>query len=377
MKILHIITSLGDGGAENTLYKICKYDVKNQHIVISLKKPKKYSKKLREINIKIYHLNINYFSFFSFLRLIYLIRLNKPNIIQTWLIHGDLLGGVAAKLSGFKNIIWNVRYSNLEIKKENFINIVLLKILAYLSFFVPKKIIVVSKSAKINCKKFGYNEKKIILINNGYDLSIYKSSRKDKLVIRRKLKIKKSTPIIGNVARFVPMKDHMNLISSLSILKQKDINFFCLLAGSNVDKNNSKLIYHINKLKLSNQIKLLGIQKNISKIMNSFDIYVQSSCYGEGFPNVVAEAMAHEIPCIVTNVGDAKYIVGQTGWCVPPKNSLKLALAIKNALFKIHSKEWKNICKQSRIRVKKNFNIKNMILSYSKLWLNVYTQSKN
>ncbi len=376
MKILHIITSLGDGGAENTLYKICKHDTGNNHFVISLKKPKKYSKKLRKINIKIYHLNINYFSFFSFLKLIYLIRLIKPNIIQTWLIHGDLLGGIAAKLSGFNNIIWNIRYSNLEVKKENFINILLIKLLAYFSYFIPKKIIVVSKSAKINCKNFGYDKKRIILINNGYDLSIYKSSQKDKLILRRKFKIKKHIPIIGNVARFVPMKDHMNLISSLSILKQKNINFFCLLAGSNVDNKNLKLIHHIKELKLSNQIKLLGIQKNISKIMNSLDVYIQSSSYGEGFPNVVAEAMAHEIPCIVTNVGDAKYIVGQTGWTVPPKNPLKLALAIKNVLLKVHTKEWKYICKQSRTRVKKNFNIRNMILSYSKLWLNVYNQSK-
>ena len=106
--------------------------------------------------------------------------------------------------------------------------------------------------------------------------------------------------------------------------------------------------------------------------MNTLDLYVQSSKYGEGFPNVVAEAMAHEIPCVVTDVGDAKFIIGQTGWIVPPKNSLKLALSLRNAFLKINSKEWKNRCKQSRVRIKKNFNINNMILSYSKLWLNVY-----
>ena len=113
---------------------------------------------LKKDRIKIYHLDMKYFSFFSFLKLIYLIRTIDPDIVQTWLIHGDLVGGFAAKLAGFKNIVWNVRYSNLE-KKENFINILLIKILAFSSNFIPKKIIVVSKSAKINCKKFGYNKK--------------------------------------------------------------------------------------------------------------------------------------------------------------------------------------------------------------------------
>jgi len=376
LKILHIITSLGDGGAENTLYKICKYDNQNHHVVISLKQPKKYSYILKKDHIKTYHLDMKYFSFFSFLKLIYLIRTINPDIVQTWLIHGDLVGGFAAKLAGFKNIVWNVRYSNLEKKKENFINILLIKILAFSSNFIPKKIIVVSKSAKINCKKFGYNKKKLFLINNGYDLLLYKPNHMEKVLFRMKYNIKKKIPIIGNIARFAPMKDHVNLLQSLSILKQKNINFFCLLAGSNIDKNNFELRQHLKKLNLSNSVKLLGKQKNISKIMNTIDLYVQSSRYGEGFPNVVAEAMAHEIPCIVTDVGDAKFIVGQTGWTVPANDPLKLATNMKDVFLKIYTKKWKNRCKQSRSRIGKNFNINHMISSYLKLWLNVYNQNR-
>ena len=141
MKILHIITSLGDGGAENTLYKICRYDKKSEHLVISLKKPKKYSLLLKKKKIKVYHFNLKYLSIFSFFKLMSLIRLINPDIIQTWLIHGDLVGGLAAKLSGFKNIIWNVRYSNLEINKESLINILLIKLLAKLSNLIPKKLL--------------------------------------------------------------------------------------------------------------------------------------------------------------------------------------------------------------------------------------------
>ena len=108
IKIIHIITGLGDGGAEHTLYKICKYDNLNNHIVISLKGSDKYSTLLKKIGIKVYHLEMNFLSIRKFIYLLKLLKFLDGNIIQTWLIHGDLIGGLAAKLAGFDNRIWNV-----------------------------------------------------------------------------------------------------------------------------------------------------------------------------------------------------------------------------------------------------------------------------
>ena len=110
MIILHIITGLGDGGAEHTLFKICKYDNINKHIVISLKSPEKYFSLLKKIGVDVYSLNLNFYSFFKVFSLIKLIRFLKPDIVQTWLVHADFIGGIAARLSGVKKIIWNVRY---------------------------------------------------------------------------------------------------------------------------------------------------------------------------------------------------------------------------------------------------------------------------
>ena len=91
--------------------------IRNQHIIISLKQAKKYSFMLKK---PYQSLSLKYEIFFTifFFKLIYLIRIIDADIIQTWLIHGDLIGGFAAKLSGYKNIIWNVRYSNLKRKEE-------------------------------------------------------------------------------------------------------------------------------------------------------------------------------------------------------------------------------------------------------------------
>ena len=147
MKIVHIITGLGDGGAEHTLYKICKYDKSNNHFVVSLKNPEKYYPLLNKLGIKVYCLNLKIYSIIKFIYLIQLLKNLKPDIVQTWLVHGDLVGGIAARLAGLKNIIWNVRYSNLEFGKAKLITILILKILCKLSFFIPRLIIVVSKSA--------------------------------------------------------------------------------------------------------------------------------------------------------------------------------------------------------------------------------------
>ena len=370
MKIIHIITGLGDGGAEHTLFKICKYDKLNKHIVISLKGSGKYLPLLNKLGVKVYCLNVNFFSINKFFFLINLLRSLKPDLVQTWLVHADFIGSLAARLAGIKNIIWNVRYSKIEIGKAKIKTILIIKVLSKLSYFIPKLIIIVSKKAKKIYQDEGYDKKKLKFIPNGYDLSILKVNKNKKIDFQKKIRIKKQMPLIGCVARFDPLKDHLNLLNSISLIRLNNINFFCVLVGTNINKSKI-LINEIKRLKLNDCIKLLGPTKNISEVMNSIDIHVQSS-RSEGFPNVVAEAMAHKTPCIVTNVGDSSYIVGNTGWVVPPNEPVKLAKAIQLAFNEISTKNWVKRCNKARERIGKKFSIGKMIESYNNLWINVH-----
>tara|TARA_B100001057_G_scaffold449247_1_gene490270 strand:- start:47 stop:1165 length:1119 start_codon:yes stop_codon:yes gene_type:complete len=367
MKIIHIITGLKNGGAENLLYKICRNDCLNNHVVISITSGGKYFLLLRKIGIKVYSLDMKFYSLLKFFYLILLLRKFKPDIVQTWLVHGDFVGGLASKLAGVKNIIWTILYSKLDISIEKISNILLIKVLSKLSYIIPKSIVVVSKNSKKNCIKLGYDKKKINLIPIGFDLSIYKINKNQRLNLRKMLEIKREIALIGIVARFHPVKDHENLLNALSNVVTKNKKFCCILVGPGTNKKNKILFNITKKLGLENYVKLLGPRNNISEIMNALDVNILCS-KSEGFPNVVAEAMACGTPCIVTDVGDSALIVGKTGWVVPPKNSEILSSTIEKVLDDINKKNWKKRCFLARERVKKKFEINKMIDSYNLIW---------
>ena len=369
MRILHIITSLGDGGAEKTLYKICKYNTSNEHVVICLAGPGKYFPLLKKLGVDTYCLSINIFTIFiKFFSLLKILKSYKPDIVQTWLIHADFIGGVAAKLCGVKNIIWNIRYTDLKFGKSKLTSIIIVKILSYISFLIPISIILNSKKAKKIYANKGFDKRKFVFISNGYDLSILKPDRLQREIFRKKLKIKKNVILIGNIARYDPKKDHANLIRAISLLKLKNHNFLFILVGRKVSKHNKELNSLIKKFQLSDKVKLIGQSKNIVQILNGIDIYVQSSSFGEGFPNVIAEAMSCGIPCVVTDVGDSSYIVGKTGYSIPPCDPKILAKTIEKAINQIGTKQWNKKKYESRLRIKNNFNIKKMINNYNNLW---------
>ena len=300
MKIVHIITGLNDGGAENILYKVCKFDNSNNHIVISIISGGKYSKILKEI-VKVYSMNMKFYSILKFVYLIRLLRILNPDIVQTWLVHGDFIGGIASRLAGIKNIVWNVLYSKLDTRIEKIRTIFIIKLLSKLSYIIPKLIIVISKSAYDNCINIGYNKNKIILINSGFDLSYFKISKKQKLDFRNLLNISHYIPLIGIVARYHPIKDHKNLLKALNIIKSKKTNFYCVFIGTGMSIDNKILYNDIKNYELENNIKLLGPFNNIPLVMNGLDLKILCS-KSEGFSSVIVEAMACGTPCVVTDV---------------------------------------------------------------------------
>lgn len=357
MKILHIISGLGIGGAENTLFNLVKHDRKNNHIIISLSRPIFFEKKLRKINIAVINFNFKKSFFKNLYNIIFFIKKNKPDVIQSWMYHAEFLS-IFIKFFVSTKILWNIRNSTPYSKSFKLFTRILIFINAFFSNFVPSKIISCSKEATKNHIKIGYNKKIFFNIPNGVDLN--------KFILKKK-KIKKKY-IIGCVARWNPQKDHLNLIKALNnLLKVGHKNWKCLFVGKNVDNKNNYLKEKIKFYSINNYVKLLGPTKKIEKFYNKIDFLVLPSKDGEGFPNVILEAYASGVPCISTNIGDAKEVIDNKKYLIKPENDKLLSRAILkifNDRYIISNKNRFNL----RKKVSENYSIKKMVYSYQLVW---------
>lgn len=360
-KITHIIVGLSNGGAEMMLYKLLKYSNMNEYDfqVISMMDEGVMGKRIKELGIPIYTLNMKRGipSFKSILKTIKICK--KTDLIQTWMYHADLLGFIVAKILK-KRIIWGIHHSNLEKDKNKKSTLFIAKLNAFLSKWV-NTVISCSIVAKKNHIKYGYSSKNIKVIPNGFELEkfYYIKDAKDKL--SEEFPIIKNKLIFSLVARYEILKDHRTCLEAMKIIKEKiNQKFILLLCGTNINQENKELINLITKNKLENNVLLLDRRNDIPIIMSATDIYISSSS-GEGFPNVIGEAMACETPCVVTNVGDSAYIVGNTGRIVERQNPEKLANEIIDF---IKSEEYIKNRKKCRTRILENFEILKIILKY-------------
>lgn len=372
MKVVHIITGLNDGGAEGVLYRLCKYDEVHTHIVISMMNGGKYASLLIEAGVVVYSLNAKQGSFpirGSFV-LYKLLQKLSPDMVQTWMYHSDLIGGLIARLARVKHVFWNIRHSNLEVGGSKKTTRLVAKMCAILSYIVPEKIICCAYEAKKVHAKLGYDHEKMVVIENGFDFSEYFPSitKAEKFKERRDFDCRGA--LIGMVGRFHPQKDHLGLLKSLAIVRDLNPEYTCLLIGIGLNKSSLSLVSDIEELGLENNVKLLGQRTDIPEVMNGLDIHVLSSSFGEGFPNVIAEAMACGTPCVATDVGDASLILGETGWVVPPKCPVELANGILLAVNEMNNNPdaWDSRKQACRDRVVEHYSIEKMTAKYASLY---------
>lgn len=375
MKVLHIITGLNNGGAEGVLYRLVTHDKSNHHIVISLMDEGKYGHLLIDKGINVHCLNMSQGkpSIKSIVQLYKLVKKANPDIVQTWMYHADLIGGVIAKSVGVKKIFWNIRHSTFDSRFTKSSTIKVAKLCARLSRIVPSAIVSCSHVAIQPHVELGYDKYKINVISNGYDLNLFKIDNHAKFNIRNKLNIG-NKPVLGMVGRYDPQKNHEGLIRSLGIVAKLGYDFDLLLVGKGLDKDNQQLLSLIKKNDLQDKVHLLGQRKDIPSIMNALDIHILSSSYGEGFPNVIAEAMACGTPCIATNIGDSAFIIDNLGSIVNANDSNELAISIIEKLDILNNDKeaWSLLCLQCMKHIKANFGLDSMVRAYNTLWSKNY-----
>lgn len=385
MKVLHVITGLNSGGAEAVLCRLVTADQirGNEHIVISMMGRGVYADKLERGGGVVECLNMpqGRITLSGVAQLYRRMKELKPDVVQTWMYHADLIGGVIARAAGIKAVVWGIRHSNTQRKENRRMSFLIIKLCAALSPYIPTKIACCSEKAVAGHLEAGYHAEKFSLIPNGYPLGQTCPNPEARIRVRQELGITSGNTVIGMVARFDRQKDHRTLLRALTLLTQNVCAFTCLLIGSDMSPANEELMLLITEAGLKLHTHLLGPRDDIASIMNALDIHVLSSA-SEGFPNVLAEAMACGTPCVSTDAGDAAIIIGAAGWVVPRRNPVLLAQAICTAIDERTTDPDKWIARQTACRqhIVDNFDLDRMVNAYRHLWqvaINTHQNSKS
>jgi glycosyltransferase involved in cell wall biosynthesis len=369
-KVVHLITGLGAGGAEGMLYRLVTRMDRSQfeNVVISLSDEGDIGRKLASDGIEVHALSLNA-SLSGLARgtgLVPLLRSLKPDVLQTWMYHADFLGLVAGRFAMIPSILWNIRCANVELRHYPFVSRALLRILPGVSG-LPQRIVINSQAGRLHHERLGYRPRKWELIANGVDTEAFDVNPQTRQDVRRMLGIPQDAVVIGMVARRDVMKDHSTLMEAAAILRTRCGGAHVVLVGRGLNAEDPDLS--------APNVHVVGERTDVAAVMSSFDVATLSSI-GEGFPNVIAEAMACGVPCVATDVGDSRWIIGDTGRVVPPRDPEALADGWLE-MIAIGSEARRALGQRARARAVREFAIDRAVGRYEALYREVADERRH
>ena len=371
-KIVHIISGLKSGGAERSLFNVCNSNISDYFIqsVICLGDKAIYGDKLEELGVEVYYLNFkNNNKLYAFLNFKNIIKKISPDIVQGWMTHGNFASVLAYFiLSGRPSLFWNIRQTVYKLKHEYILTRFLFLINILLSR-IPNGII---SNANISIKqliKFGYKNDSFILIPNGFDTNYWKPDHNLRQIERNKLKFNENDFVLGYVGRYHPMKNIKLLLEAFHKLSQQNSKIKLVIVGQNLNNYNIKEKSIIDMIP-QNQILIIDNTEDVKKYYNIFDLLILCSAWGEGFPNVLGEAMSSELCCISTPVGDTPDILEDVGYLVPLDDVDFLIEKVKNCMD--NPEELNKLGRKARIKILNQYSMEKTINSYLNIYLNSF-----
>jgi glycosyltransferase involved in cell wall biosynthesis len=371
VRIAHVITGLNTGGAETMLYKLLSRMDRTRFdpLVVSLADNGSLAVRIAALNIPVFSCGMRpgFPRLGAALILTRLLRVFRPHLLQGWMYHGNLAAQAAAvTLAGKTPVIWNIRGSHHPLSEEKFMTAATIWIGARLSA-LPTRIVANSMvSAELHQQRLGFCKHRWTVIPNGFEVQKFIPSENAREEVRAELGLAQDTLLIGLIGRYHPMKDHANFLRAAGIFRKDAPGVHFLLAGTGVDGSNAALREQRASLGLLECTHLLGERNDMSRIAAALDI-ASSSSYSEAFPNVIGEAMSCGVPCVVTDVGDSAWLVGDTGLAVPARDSGAL------------SRAWMELCSRgasrrralgvsARERIAAHFSMSSVATQYEQMY---------
>ena len=327
IRIVHVISDLDTGGAEVMLAKVVGAMDRDRYsnTVISMTDRGQLGDQIESAGVAVHTLGMKRGrpDISALPRLVRLFKTLNPTIVQSWLYHADLLSTLAVKFSGSPILVWNVRCSDMDLKHYPPLTRWVQWVLAQWSA-TPAAVIVNSEAGKQQHERVGYRPRRWDVIPNGFDTARFHPNTSLRLPLRQEWKVPPDAVVVALVARVDPMKDHATFLNAAHQVANARQNVYFLLVG----KDTQTLAPAVAAKGLTDRVRVLGYRSAIECLLPGVDVLCLSSAFGEGFPNVLGEAMACGTPCVSTDVGDARSIVADTGLIVPVRDPAALAHAI-------------------------------------------------
>lgn len=339
MKIVLFIGSLKTGGAERQMATLASGMAHKGHtvVLVTMYPDGDYGSLLRgQPNLEVHSLypqRTHSFPlrvlqlFHAPLKLRKSLRSIQPDAIYSMLEFSNLFAWIATRGRMKSRLVWGHRSSNMEFGWKMGLAE---KVCAALSFSVP--LMIANSTAGMEfAKGSGYCSRNFSVVPNGINTDFFQCDPDGAHDFRQELRIAPDAPLVGLVARLDPMKDHPTFLEAAALVRQQAPACRFVIVGDGPSSYRQELMEYAQRLQLQDALSWAGNRTDMPAVYSSLNV-LSSSSYGEGFSNVIAEAMACETRCVVTDVGDSRLIVGETGLVVPPKDPQALAHAIVQAL---------------------------------------------
>ncbi len=314
--ILHIITGFSTGGAERMLVRLLAVD-RSRQMVLSLRGDGPQGDALRALGIPVHVVGLRLWC------LLRLLRRLRPDVVVGWMYHSNLVATLAGCLYRAP-VVWNIRHSVADLRHEKRLLRWMIRAGGWLSS-TPRALVYNSAVSAAQHAELGYDVARAVVVPNGVDTAQFHPSSKARAALCAGLGLDAESFIVGHMARFHPMKDHLGFLRAAALLRESVLEAHFVMAGCGVDLANDEFLAEIDRLGLAGRVHLLGERSDVAALLAGLDLFVLSSAWGEGFPNVVLEAMACGVPVVTTDVGDASVVVGDAGLAVLPGDPKVLA----------------------------------------------------
>jgi glycosyltransferase involved in cell wall biosynthesis len=379
LKVTHVITGLEAHGAEIMLYRFLAASNPRdyQYEVISLTDRGQLAEKIEGLGITVRALGMRpgVPNPLAMARLARMLRDSQPQVVQTWMYHANLIGGLAARLGGHIPVVWGIHHSRIDRREMKALTVLTAKMGAWLSRSLPTSIVSCSVAAEEAHVGLGYAREKMRVIPNGIDIDRFQADPVGGQALRRDLNIPGDAPVIGLAARFHPNKDHATFLRAAGILLKKMPKVHFVLCGDGIVAENAQMAAEIEAAGLNNHCHLLGPQSDMRRVYSAWDIAASSSV-SEAFPLAVGEAMACEVPCVVTDVGDCAAIVGETGKVVPPQDPERMAASWQEFLG-LGRETLRRLGARARERIATNYSLPALVERYQAIYESVGRASRD